>query len=75
MQASGPQAHLVHHANHLMARDHAGAVGSEIALDQVQVGAADTAVRHGDAHLARAWDGHGQVNQAQWRVLHRAGSR
>jgi hypothetical protein len=59
------RAQLGHPAHHLVPRNHRAAPGRQLALDHVQVGAADRAGRDSDAHLISRKDRRGHLAQVQ----------
>jgi hypothetical protein len=54
VQALAARSETVDHPDRFMARDGVGAMGGQVALGQMQIGAANTADADRDAHLARA---------------------
>ena len=69
-RAVDARADRVDHPHRLVPGDHAGAPHCELALDDVEIGAADRARAHRDPHLALARDHRLAVREAQRALAH-----
>ena len=72
---AGVRAERHHFADHLVAGDHGLPVNRQVALGDVQVGAAHAARQHGDQKLTRRRRGTGTVTRSSGRVFTGPGLR